>query len=232
MAIISFKTEREAVEFIKEHLCGECGGKLRYTFSEGIFHISCSSDWTHKGYRKEITLPTEANLVPVPEIKEGMVLTSEILKALKSLIPEVGDRDGKYKPSPTEILRAYLYAKEVGADLVLEEVVLYFGRPKLTIDYWYRKFREKYPKGYLKTRPLNEEERKLYKASEDKHVWKCEVYDEQGRLLAEGYGEASEERPHKSSAVEKEHPQRIAEKRAEEDAIRKAIALSRNANGV
>lgn len=64
--------------------------------------------------------------------------------------------------------------------------------------------------------------------SEDVEAWKCEIYDHEGGFLAVGYGLASrdpEVRFIKGVPEKWGTPQRRAEKRAEEDAFRKAFPL-------
>jgi len=125
-------------------------------------------------------------------------------------------------------LAAIEYAKRVGLKPELGHICLYYGRPWVTIDGWYYRFRRAFPDGKVVTRPLSSNER--LDSQLDDHVigWKAEVYAKDGgELLAVGYGYASksEEPLAKGSAVEPRWPGRLAEKRAEEDALRKVVPL-------
>ena len=118
------------------------------------------------------------------------------------------------------------FARAVGARPELDEVQLYFGRPWLTIKYWYRHFKEIYPDGHVLTRALTSNERGDMKVEDATHAWKAEVFDGDGKLLSMGYGYAmaDEKTPlARGSVVEPVWPWRLAEKRAEEDALRKAV---------
>lgn len=140
-----------------------------------------------------------------------------------SPLQDVGE---KRVASRQQTLAALAFAREVGARPSLDEVQLYFGRPWLTIKYWYRHFKDIYPDGHVKTAPLGSNERATMKVEENTHAWKAEVFDGDGKLLAMGYGfaMADEKTPlARGSAVEPVWPWRIAEKRAEEDALRKAV---------
>ena len=132
----------------------------------------------------------------------------------------------KRPASRQETLMGLAFAREVGARPLLDEVQLYFGRPWLTIKYWYRHFKDIYPDGYVKTFPLSSNDRAAMLVEDSTHAWKAEVFDGADHLLAMGYGYAmaDDKTPlARGSAVEPVWPWRLAEKRAEEDALRKAV---------
>jgi len=125
-------------------------------------------------------------------------------------------------------LAAIEYARRVGLRPELGHICLYYGKPWVTIDGWYYRFRGAYPDGKVVTRPLSSNERLDFQLDEHIIAWKAEVYAKDGGdLLAVGYGYASkgEEPLAKGSAVEPRWPARLAEKRAEEDALRKVVPL-------
>jgi len=128
-------------------------------------------------------------------------------------------------PSAVEI--AIKYAQEVGIKPERGHIVLYHGRPWITIEGWYYLLRQKFPEAQLATRPLDFVERERAGIDEKVYAWRAEVYTKAGGdLLAVGYGYAREDEPlAKGSAVEPRWPWRLAEKRAEEDAIRKVVGL-------
>jgi len=129
--------------------------------------------------------------------------------------------------SSTAAQIALKYAHEVGVKPERGHIVLYHGRPWITIEGWYYLLRQKFPSAKLLTRPLDYMERERAGVEEKIYAWKAEVYSRDGGdLLAEGYGYAREDEPlAKGSAVEPRWPWRLAEKRAEEDAIRKVVGL-------
>lgn len=125
-------------------------------------------------------------------------------------------------------LAAIDYARKVGLVPELGHVCLYHGKPWVTIDGWYYRFRRKYPEGLVVTKPLIGNERLAMDLDDLTHAWKAEVYTKAGGdLLSMGSGYAREgEKPLAyKSAVEGQWPWRMAEKRAEEDALRKAVPL-------
>lgn len=159
----------------------------------------------------------------------GSIVTvpKEALPALpRDQLSPLQDVGEKRMASGQQTIAALAFAREVGARPGLDEVQLYFGRPWLTIKYWYRHFKDIYPEGHVKTFPLSSNERAAMLVEEGTHAWKAEVYDGDGKLLAMGHGFArkGEEGPlARGSAVEPVWPWRLAEKRAEEDALRKAV---------
>lgn len=124
--------------------------------------------------------------------------------------------------------RAVEWAREAELKPEFGHVCLYFGKPWVTIDGWYYRFRQLYPLGQLVSRPLAADERYAAGITEPTlHAWVAEVYDlPGGRLLSIGHGYAREDEPlAQKSPVETRWPWRMAEKRAEEDALSKAVPL-------
>lgn len=145
---------------------------------------------------------------------------------------------------------AVRFAERIALKAELGHVVLYYGKPWVTIDGWYYRFRQLYPQGVVLSRPLTREEREDAKVEYDTHAWKAEAYAVPGGgLLGVGYGysraeetvEEMEVNPEtgeistktvtrvsplaRKSSVEPNWPWRMAEKRAEEDCLRKAVPL-------
>ena len=125
-------------------------------------------------------------------------------------------------------LAAIEYARAVGLIPELGHVCLYFGKPWVTIDGWYYRFRQKFPEGRIASEPLPIEARQALHLEDDLQAWTAAAYDkDSGNRLSIGYGYAREgEEPlARKSAVEPRWPWRLAEKRAEEDALRKVVPL-------
>ncbi|MBT9164921.1 MAG: hypothetical protein DDT23_00932 [candidate division WS2 bacterium] len=145
----------------------------------------------------------------------------------KVYLPIIYDASTGKPALPEEIRLAILFADEIGVKPERGHVCLYFGKPWITIEGWYFLLRKYWPKACLKTRPLDINERGRANIPEGVDAWVAEVYTEEGgKLLSMGYGYARQEEPlAPKSTVETRWPWRLAEKRAEEDAIRKAVGL-------
>jgi len=154
-------------------------------------------------------------------------MTKEEQVNKKEKLPAIYEAStGELAPA-TAAEMALKYAQEVGIKPERGHIVLYHGKPWITIEGWYYLLRHKFPSAKLLTRPLDYLERERAGVDEKIYAWKAEVYSRDGGdLLAEGYGYAREDEPlAQKSAVEPRWPWRLAEKRAEEDAIRKVVGL-------
>jgi hypothetical protein len=152
---------------------------------------------------------------------------NKCLKA-KPYLPAVYEASSGEMVAPNLRMAAIKYALKVGLRPELGHICLYHGKPWVTIDGWFYRLRKKYHSAHVYTRPLTKEERELLQLDKDIQAWQAEVYDSpKGNVLAIGYGYArSGDKPLAlKSAVEPNWPWRLAEKRAEEDAIRKAVPL-------
>lgn len=164
------------------------------------------------GIRKEEKMP---GLMDIPEPEKGL----QALAIYEASTGQVANRDAR------EL--AIAYAQEVGVLPQRGHICLYFGKPWITIEGWYYLLRQEFPNALLTTRPLENEERAKLKVDEKTHAWEAKVYDEdKGKLLSVGFGYANPDEPlAQNSPIEKRYPWRLAEKRAEEDAIRKVVGL-------
>ena len=142
----------------------------------------------------------------------------------KTAISIIEASTGKLAPAD-QIQRAIAVAESLELNPLLGHICLYQGTPWVEIDGWYYRLRRKYGLAVdLRTRPLSEQERCDQRVEEHQHVWKAEVVIvATGQTIACGYGYSSTAEPWHKSPVEKLRPQRLAEKRAEEDAIRKVV---------
>ena len=120
------------------------------------------------------------------------------------------------------------FAAAVGLHAELGHVVMYYGMPYVTIDghYYYAHASREFDG--IKTRPATPHERENAMIAEGEHCWICEVYRKGFEYPVVGFGRArgDEKDPViRGSYVEPKHPQRLAEKRAEAQALRKAFPL-------
>lgn len=169
------------------------------------------------------------NRVALPEAgKTALQRKEEAHKAQESRLPVIYEASTGGIAPPDLRQRAVEWAREVGLKPELGHVCLFFGKPWVTIDGWYYRFRQVYWQGQLTSRPLAADERYAAGITDTNlHAWVAEVYDiPGGKLLSMGHGYAHAEEPLAAkSAVETRWPWRMAEKRAEEDALAKAVPL-------
>lgn len=134
-----------------------------------------------------------------------------------------------------ELVAAILdYAKKYDLDAYRGHVLIMYGKPYIGLDgYLYHANRT--GKAYqLWSRPLNEEERSTYQVGEGDHAWTCEVRILEDNRSFTGLGivtkdelTATSKRDETKlrSPVVAAHPQVMAQKRAEWQAMRRAFPI-------
>ena len=184
--------------------------------------------------RYPVTQNKEKELFPEDKVeitevgKTALQRKEEVHKAQEQRLPVIYEASTGAVAQLELRQRAVEWAREAELKPELGHVCLYFGKPWVTIDGWYYRFRMFYPQGQLVSRPLLSEERYAAGITEAAlHAWVAEVYDVPGgNKLSMGHGYAREDEPlAQKSPVETRWPWRMAEKRAEEDALSKAVPL-------
>lgn len=230
----------ECREIERTHICGVCKQPL-VTIWDGeanSYAIKCGLDPSHEGFERLLSY-TQAR-------KAGMQLPMEIEQTFQrkesakmqdkkgigtpeitSLIP-LNDAGSGSALAPEQRKLIIAVATRVELDPYLSHVVLFYGRPYITeAGMLYHAHRTGELDG-ISTRPLTKKERESYQIPDDEHAWLAEVWKQgQGHPFT-GLGRArgDEKRPiARGSAVEPQHPQRMAEKRAEMQALRKAFPI-------
>jgi hypothetical protein len=208
----------------KTHICPE-HPKLELqvaTHPEGGFVIRCGADHSPEEITKR---PTRTR-----DYKEGKL---ERVDQAFSLIPKADLATG-------EVLDANMrsaiigYARVYGLDADRGHVAVMYGKPYITIDgYLYHAYKEEIPY-QLRSRPLEEDERKTYKIGADDHAWTAEVivprteqsFTGLGIVTQEEMTAKSKKRPEQlASPVGAAYPWQLAQKRAEWQALRRAFPI-------
>lgn len=118
-----------------------------------------------------------------------------------------------------------------GLDPLMGELVIYQGKPVVSIDGRYRKAHETGELAGVSSRPATQEERTAWEIPEGDYFFRAEVYKKDSTMPFVGWGRVRKEEtaPPKSGAAGfrplEVNPQRMAEKRAEAQALRKAFYL-------
>lgn len=148
--------------------------------------------------------------VPAVDLATGELLSLELVKALVD------------------------YATKYHLDAARSHVVLMYSKPYITIDgYLYHANQVNLPYK-LKSRPLNDQERKDYRVEEDDHAWLCEIIKGYSETLFTGLGIVTKKEMEATakgkpeqlrSPVVAAHPHLLAQKRAEWQALRRAFPI-------
>ena len=224
----------------KTHVCAQCDGELvtRWSAKRDQYELVCGTHWDHHGYTRRLTQGelfqqgrVDEDLGPGhQEEQEGMIKRHA---PNISLLP-VTDLATRGMLSPDQIRSLVTWGDSLGLKPYLGHVCLYFGKPYVTITgYYYLNYKRRLPYR-INTHPLDQEERTFYQLAEGDHAWVAECWLPDEKLPVRGLGIVTREEIEGKSARKPEefrapvvhgHPQRMAEKRAEWQLLRKLIPL-------
>jgi len=224
----------------KTHVCAVCEGTLVTMWPKGSdgYELVCGQDRNHQGYKR---IPSVSQLVARgkgdqlagPGTQESLEDMAKRGVGSVSLMV-VNDLATNKALVAHELTSLITWGVNLKLKPWLGHVCLYHGKPYISVDgYYYLNNKREKPYS-ISTRPMTTEERKDYKLGKDDHGYIAEGRDRDGVVVANGVGlatkyeiEAKSKRdPEQFRApVVHEHPQRMAEKRAEWQLLRKLIPL-------
>lgn len=171
----------------------------------------------------------------------------EIIKqAPKSIVPKNAfgvtpvDLGSKQSLTPAEINILVEYAEHYGLDAYRGHVVMMYSKPYICLDgYLFEANRSKRPYE-MRSRPMNAEELKAYKVGDADFGWLCEIAILNPNTYHCGIGivtaaemndTSAKDAAQKRAPVVAKHPQLMAQKRAEWQALRRAFPIGEESNG-
>lgn len=231
---------QEMREMEKTHCCAMCLAPL-VTIWDGELarhRLVCGQDRSHQGYQMVLS-PSQALARGELGNKLGDKSQEELEKMAAAGAPALSRLPQKDLATnellTKEVLsRLISWGEGLGLKPYLGHVCLYFGNPYVTIDGYYYLMNQEPTQLNIGTRPLNVGERQLYQIADGDHAWIAEAYLGSEKLATTGIGIVTKEeiegkstkKPEQFRApVVHDHPQRMAEKRAEWQLLRKLISL-------
>jgi len=229
---ISYQDMQDAVK--KGYSCGKCGSFLVIAWGGSIglnkYILQCSQDISHTGI-------TRHDKKYEKEKKEAFSMESTALMTMTET--EMIQRVEMARfPQDLTVADKKLLAQVAityGFDPLMGEVTIYQGRPFVSIDGRYRKFQETGKLDGVETRPATKQEREDWQIPEGDYFFRSEVYvkDASRPFVGWGWVRASETKPGSRKLGDntstfkpiQNNPQRMAEKRAEAQALRKAFHI-------
>jgi len=225
------------------HECTQCGAPLVVVHADGAeaWILKCGQDKTHTGIKKR-----EATTTAIARGKADKRLGSGAQKSLEKTYEQsgldfslaakkdVGSGDVITVPAFTGLVK---WARLVGLNAYLGHVCLYYGEPYVTIDGFYYLLETRKTEIHVGTKPLNSEAKVLYGIPESAYAWLAEAWLGTTKLPESGLGIITQEEidapskrdPEKFRApIAHDKPQRMAEKRAEWQLLRKIVPLHSN----
>ena len=217
---ISYHDMQEAVK--KGYLCAKCGSILTIAWGGDGYILRCGKDINHAGitrhdkkYEKEIKEVYSMDSTALTKMTE----TQMVERVEMARFPQEMTKQDK-------ILLAQV-AITYGLDPLMGEVTLYQGRPFVSIDGRYRKAQETEQLDGVETRPANKQERADWQIPEGDFFYRSEVYVKGSSRPFVAWGRVfhAETVGGKGFKPVEKNPQRMAEKRAEAQALRKAFHI-------
>ncbi len=222
------------------HQCAECGGNLTtiYDNENQCYRSACGTNQTHNGITRKTSTTEkfargEGDKIAGPGAQHEIEVMARRGVGALNLMPRSDLGNGKAL-MPADVHGLITWGNEYGLVAELGHVLLYFGQPYCSIDgYYYLNHQRTVPFG-VRVRPMKILERDEQKIGEGDFAYIATALLQDVELPDTGIGivtaeeialkskkDASEWR----SPVVHGHPQRMAEKRAEWQLLRKLIPL-------
>lgn len=231
---ISEMTYDEMKAATQTHVCGVCGGSLNVAWSaEKNCHILRCRDINHSTivpmkHRKksEYEQNLEKDWKEINKV-DSLSLTKMDKPKMLARIAE-----SKFPQDLTERDKNILAEAAIsyGFDPLMGEITIYQGRPFVSIDGRYRKAQETGNLDGVETRPATKEEKANWEIPAGDYFYRSEVWVKGSSRPFVGWGRVYVKEtmvaPNKEAFLPvQKNPQRMAEKRAEGQALRKAFHI-------
>ena len=210
----------------KGYLCVECQNLLTLAWggSLGIdgYILRCGQDVNHRGI-------TRHDKKYEQKIKEGFSMESKSLMTLdeKGMLQRIEmARFPQELTLPEKKVLAQI-AMTYGFDPLMGEVTIYQGKPFVSIDGRYRKAQETGKLDGVESRPATKQERDDWQIPDGDYFFRADAYVIGASHSFVGWGRVykTETIGGKGFKPVEKNPQRMAEKRAEAQALRKAFHI-------
>jgi hypothetical protein len=217
--------------------CGQCGGRLSVAWGGSFGHngyiLRCLKDIEHKTINRH-DVEREQKIQQIKEIRK---LDSKSLMNMSDA--QMIERVNLTRfPNTVTIVDKKMLVKVAltyGFDPLMGELMVYQGRPFVTIDGRYRKAQETGLLDGVNTRPATRQEKEDWGIPLDDYYFKSEVFVKGATHPFIGWGRVRKSETAAGSTKDgdnsstykpiQNNPQRMAEKRAEAQALRKAFSI-------
>jgi len=209
--------------------CGKCGSRLTIAWGgqsgyDGYI-LKCASDFNHD----TTTRHDNKREQEINEIRRVRKMDSKALMLMDENTMLARVNMAKFPQDLTVPDKKLLAVAAItyGFDPLMNEISIYQGRPYVSIDGRYRKAQETDKLDGVETRPATKQEREDWQIPEGDYFFRAEVYVKGASRAFVGWG-----RVRKSETIGGQgfkpvetNPQRMAEKRAEAQSLRKAFHI-------
>jgi len=224
----------------KTHVCAMCGGELVTIWDDEntCYRLCCGPDHTHNGFQARLSPQKalqrgQADAVIQPGAQKDLEERAKRNETALSLLPKSDIATGQAL-GIAKIGELVVWAESLGLNAQLGHVCLYHGKPYVTIDgYYYLNNKRKKPY-IIGTKPMDDVQMEAYALEQGSYGYLANAYIVGKILETVGIGIVTKDEGEAKSArdpgqfrapVVHSHPQRMAEKRAEWQLLRKLIPL-------
>jgi len=226
-------TQEQMQDLAKQEVCGECGGILCVCWggAHGIngYVLRCGNDIKHStitrhkkksGY--ELNIENEFRRVQKMDSKALTTMTEN------QMLTRIGSAKFPQELTAPDKKALALAAITYGFDPLMGEISIFQGRPFVSIDGRYRKAQETGKLDGVRTRPATKQEREQWEIPDGDYFFLAEVFVKGSSMPFQGWGRirAGEINVNGKFKPVDTNPQRMAEKRAEAQALRKAFHIN------
>ena len=216
--------------------CGQCDGILNVAWggAHGVesYVLRCSKNIEHNRFsRRQISEKERAALATLrgEGYMEAGSSTALMAMSESTMIERVDKAKFIKDLSPAEKKRLALVCITYGFDPIMGEMTIYEGNPYVSVDGRYRKAQETGLLMGVESRPATKDERAMWEISTEDKFFRAVVKKLVGGQTAEfvGWGRvtAGEIQRANQYIPVSTNPMRMAEKRAEVQALRKAFSI-------
>ena len=209
----------------KHYLCAKCQGNLTVAWGGGLgvngWILRCANDIDHTGM-------TRHNKKSEQEIRRNIGMDSKALTTMdeQAMVARINTVKWPKELSMPEKKILAQVAIAYGLDPLMKEVSIYQGNPFVSIDGRYRAAQETGELDGVESKPATAEERLDWNIPAGDFFFKAAVYKKECSRPFVGWGRVFEKETHGAEFLPVvKNPQRIAEKRAEAQALRKAFHI-------
>jgi len=211
------------------HTCGVCKGGLSVAWGgahgyEGYI-LRCATDINHNTINRH-DMKREKHIAQIKEVT-GMDTTALMKMDEKAMIERISMAKFPQDLTVPEKKMLAQVAISYGFDPLMGEVMVYQGRPFVSIDGRYRMAQETNKLDGVESRPATKEEKETWQIPEGDYFFRAEVRVKGASNPFVGWGRVRKQETTGGKGFKpvETNPQRMAEKRAEVQALRKAFHI-------
>ena len=218
----------------RSHLCGACGARLVVCWGGFYGHdgyiLKCPVSINHC----TVTRHNRQEEAKVLEYKMEAHMDSTALEAMsqETMLARINQAKFPQDLKPPEKALLATASRTYGFDPIMGELTIFQGRPYVSVDGRYRKAQETGKLDGVESRPATKDERTAWDIPDGDFFFRAEVWVKGASHAFTGWGRVraveAKARPNNAGDAYKPTvtvPQRMAEKRAEVMALRKAFHI-------